>query len=181
MVENHCASLARTCIYMPVSVNGRGTYDAYWGQALVCVSLLYFLINPHNRMRCHQFLSFSNEETLTQGVGDFLKASQQTNGAGICLPRPSMPALYGSSVLYHSGKKSMHHKIILTSFPGCFQICAISLLSPTADHNPPCGFLDSNRSQAAFEEILWCPVSKPAFSPSLPPWPLTRFRVLITS
>ena len=35
-------------------------------------------------MRCYQFLSFSNEETLAQGVHDFPKASQQTSGgAGI--------------------------------------------------------------------------------------------------
>ena len=25
-VENYCASLARTCVYVPVSVNGRGTH-----------------------------------------------------------------------------------------------------------------------------------------------------------
>ena len=31
-------------------------------------------------MRWYQFLSFSNEETLAQGVHDFLKASKQTSG-----------------------------------------------------------------------------------------------------
>ncbi len=34
-----------------------------------------------------------------------------------CLPRPSMPALYGPSVLHHPGKKLMHHKIILIPHP----------------------------------------------------------------
>lgn len=118
-VKNYCASLARTCIYVPMSVN-RGTdlmltrgrpYSA-------CHSRISSLILT-NPMRCYHFLSFSNEETLAQRVSDFPKASQQAGGgAGIRTLSPQ--AQCACSLLppcSPSWEKSVHHKIILTLIP----------------------------------------------------------------
>ena len=70
-------------------------------------------------MRCYQFLSFSNEETLAQGVHDFLKASQQTSGgAGIRTLSPqAQSACFLTPHCSPSWEKSVHHKIILILIP----------------------------------------------------------------
>ena len=95
-------------------------------------------------MRCHHFLSFSNEETLAQGVHDFLKASQQTSGRTriwTLSPQAQHACSLWPLCSPPSWKKThASQNNTYTSSPGCLQICAISLLSPTACHNPPCGF-----------------------------------------
>ena len=176
MVENHCASLARTCIYMPVSVNGRGTYDTYWGQALVCVSLLYFLINPHNPMRCHHFLSFSNEEILAQGICGFPKASQQTSGgAGIRTLSPQ--AQCACSLLppcSPSWEKSVHHKIILTLIPwDAFYLLFLFYPQSTT-------LISWLLSLCLFGKLCWVLLPSQLLAPPSQ-WPLARFRLLITA
>ena len=83
------------------------------------MSLPYFLINPHNPMRCHYFLSLSNEEILAQGIRDFPKASQQTSGgAGIRTLSPqAQSACFLTPHCSPSWEKSVHHKIILILIP----------------------------------------------------------------
>ena len=133
-VKNYCASLARTCIYVPMSVN-RGTdlmltrgrpYSA-------CHSRISSLILT-NPMRCYHFLSFSNEETLAQRVSDFPKASQQAGGgAGIQTLSPqaqracSLPPHYS---LPSWKKISVSQNNTYPHSMGCFLIFVISILYP---------------------------------------------------